>query len=164
LVKIITVDGFFTQEQATQMYHTVNNLQYIDSEFGQEIPNFNLVAPDANEQFSSILNTNIEVNEDLSGRFRRPKLFIHFESFDSTNEWIFAVALEQSTFNVYESHTGAKTALDDHKQQYGNLFAWDLTINYVLKPGQGVLFRPWLFHSFDTGLIQTFRLVEKDGS
>jgi hypothetical protein len=41
------------------------------------------------------------------------------------------------------------------------LFEWDLKTNYLLDPGQGILFRPWLFHSFDTGLIQMFRLREE---
>lgn len=164
LVKLITVDGFMSTEQATQLYNTVGNLQYVETEFGREIPDFYLVAPDANEQFSTILNTNFEVDESRSGVFRYPALFIHFEEFSSMNEWVFAVALQQSTFNVYENHRGYKTALEEHKLGYRNLFEWDLTINYILKPGQGILFRPWLFHSFDTGLIQTFRLIEKNGS
>ena len=162
LVKIITVDGFFTSEQASQLQNVVANLEYKDSEFGREIPEFYLISPDANEQFSTILNTKIEVDESRSGRFRYPHLFVHFEGFDSMNEWVFAVALDNSTFNVYESLHGPQTALEGHKLPYRDLFAWDLTINYLLKPGQGVLFRPWLFHSFDSGLIQTFRFTEKN--
>ena len=163
LVKIINIDGFFIQDQATQMYNCVRNLQYKESEFGKEIPEFYLIAPDANEQFSAILGAEVEVLEEYSGRFRYPSLFIHFEGFDTLNEWVFAVALDNSTFNVYESLKGPKNALEGHDLPYRDLFAWDLTINYLLKPGQGVMFRPWLFHSFDSGLIQTFRLREKDG-
>jgi len=163
LVKIVTIDGFFNQDQATQMYNCVRNLEYKESEFGKEIPEFYLIAPDANDQFSSILGAEVEVLEEYSGRFRYPSLFIHFEGFDTLNEWVFAVALDNSTFNVYESLKGPKNALEGHELPYRDLFAWDLTINYLLKPGQGVMFRPWLFHSFDSGLIQTFRLREKDG-
>jgi len=156
------VDEFMSNEQALQLGNAVCNLEYKESEFGQEIPDFYLISPDANEQFSNILNTKMEVIEEYSGRFRKPKWFIHFEGFDSMNEWVFAVALEQATFNVYESSLGPKSALEGHELPYKDLFAWDLTINYILKPGQGILFRPWLFHSFDTGLIQTFRLTEKN--
>jgi hypothetical protein len=163
LVKIINIDGFFNQDQATSMYNCVRNLEYKESEFGKEIPEFYLIAPDANEQFSAILGAEVEVLEEYSGRFRYPSLFIHFEGFDTLNEWIFAVALDNSTFNVYESLKGPKNALEGHDLPYRDLFAWDLTINYLLKPGQGVMFRPWLFHSFDSGLIQTFRLREKNG-
>ena len=160
LVKIITVDGFFKQEEATQMSMVVENLQYEKTEFGTEIPNFNLVPPDADQLFSDIIGANLTVDEARSGVFRFPELFVHFEGFDATDEWCFAVALWPSTFNVYENLSGPKTALEGHQLGYRNLFEWDCKINYLLDPGQGVLFRPWLFHSFDSGLIQMFRLRE----
>jgi hypothetical protein len=103
----------------------------------------------------------VTVIDERSGVFRKPKQFVHFEGFDSFNEWIFVVALQQSTFNIFEHQSGATSAIDGYKFNYMNLFEWDLTVNYVLKPGQGILFRPWLFHSFDNGLIQSFRLNEK---
>lgn len=164
LVKIITVDGFFSQEEAQRLSLITDILQYEQKEFGKEIQHFNMVPDNADEMFSNILGTNIKVDQDRSGIFRFPELFIHFEEFDSTDEWVFAVALQQSTFNVYEHISGARSALDGYKFGYRNLFEWDLNINYVLKPGQGVLFRPWLFHSFDTGQIQVFRLKEINGN
>lgn len=162
LVKLISVDGFFTKEEALRLCNITYDLNYEKCDLGKQIPNFNMVPEDANKLFSTILDTNIEVDEDRSGIFRLPELFIHFEEFDSMNEWVFAVALQESIFNVFEHKSGAKNALDNYQLGYRNLFEWDLNINYVLKPGQGVLFRPWLFHSFDTGLIQIFRLKEKN--
>ena len=70
------------------------------------------------------------------------------------------VALQPSTLNIFEHKSGATSALQEYKFNYRNLFEWDLQINYLLKPGQGVFFRPWLFHSFDTGLVQIFRMNE----
>lgn len=160
LVKSIIVDGFLTQEQAISLTNCVAGLQYVEKEFGKEIENFNLVPADANKLFSDIINTNIEVDEDISGVFRFPKLFVHFEPFDNMNEWVFAVALQSSTFNIYENLTGPKNALDGYTLGYRDMFQWDVTSNHLLQPGQGILFRPWLFHSFDTGLIQIFRLKE----
>lgn len=161
LVKIITVDGFFTGDQANTLTAATYNLQYKETEFGKEIPDFNLIPSDFDQHASKILNTTIEVDEVRSGFFRLPKSFIHFEGFDGTDEWVLAVALQQSTFNVFEHASGVTNALQGYKYNYQDLFQWDLKINYVLDPGQAVLFRPWLFHSFDTGLIQTFRLKEK---
>jgi hypothetical protein len=161
LVKLITVDGFFTKEQAIDLCRSTYYLQYTKTDLGEEIENFNMVPEDSNKLFSNILGTTIIVDEDRSGIFRKPQNLIHFEGFDSTDEWVFAVALQQSTFNIYEHRTGITNALSGYKYNYRNLFEWDLKINYVLDPGQGVLFRPWLFHSFDTGLIQMFRLKEK---
>lgn len=160
LVKIVTVDGFFKLEDAARLSRITFDLKYEETEFGEEIPNFNMVPENANELFSNILGTNITVDQDRSGVFRRPVNFIHFEGFDKNNEWIFVCALQQSTFNVFEHQSGAITALDGHMFNYRNLFEWDLKINYILSPGQGVLFRPWLFHSLDKGLVQIFRLIE----
>ena len=161
LVKIITVDGFFTKEQADELTAITYNLQFDETEFGKEIPNFNLIQPDFNKHASIIFNTTIKVDENRSGFFRIPKQFIHFEGFDSLNEWIFVVALQKSIFNVFEHKSGSANALQGYKYGYNNLFEWDLTINYEIQPGQGVMFRPWLFHSFNTGLLQTFRITEK---
>lgn len=162
LVKIITVDGFFSKEEAIRLSNITYNLQYVKKDFGGEIENFNMVPENSNEMFSNILGSNVEVDEDRSGIFRIPERFIHFEEFSDSNEWIFVVALQSSTFDVFEHQSGAKTALDGYKYNYRNLFEWDHKINYQLDPGQGVLLRPWLFHSFDCGLIQVFRLKEKN--
>lgn len=162
LVKIITVDEFFKLEDARHLSLIVDNLQYNECEYGQEIINFNMVPEDIDQMFSTILGTNIVVDKDTSGVFRRPKLGIHFESFEGSNQWTFACALQQSTFNVFEHQSGAVSALQGYQFNYKNLFEWDLKINYILSPGQGVLFRPWLFHSFDQGLIQIFRLQEHE--
>jgi hypothetical protein len=161
LVKIISVDGFLTREQALQLCQTTYYLQYVEKEFGKEIENFNLVSPDADELFTNILGTKIEVDKD-SGIFRIPNNLIHFEGFDNTNEWIFAVALQDCIFNVFEHKDGSTNALQNYKHNYRNLFEWDHKINYQLGRGDGILFRPWLFHSFDTGQIQIFRLKEND--
>jgi len=162
LVKLISVDGFFSEDEARRLSYVTDHLNYEKCEFGQQIQNFNMVPENANEMFSTILNTNMLVDEDRSGIFRIPEMFIHFEEFEGIDEWVFAVALQQSTFNVFEHQSGASTALDNYQFGYRNLFEWDLQINYLLKPGQGVLFRPWLFHSFDSGLVQMFRLKEKN--
>lgn len=162
LVKIITVDGFFDEAQAEHLCSATYNLQYAETQFGKEIPNFNMVPENADKMFSDILGTSIEIDEDRSGIFRIPENFIHFESFENTNEWVFAVALQESTFNVFEHKSGVANALKEYKYNYRNLFEWDLIINYQLKPGHGILFRPWLFHSFDSGQIQVFRLKESD--
>ena len=160
LIKTITVDGFYTQQQAKELTSIVYDLQYTANDFGRQIDNFNLIPQDANVLFKNALNMNVQVDEE-SGVFRIPKSFVHFEEFSSPNDWMFAVALQQSTFDIFEHQSGAASAIDGYKFNYRNLFEWDLMVNYVLKPGQGVLFRPWLFHSFDNGLIQLFRLNEK---
>jgi hypothetical protein len=159
-IKTMTIDGFYTKQEAINLSLVVKNLQYTKTDFGYEIEQFNAVSPDSDELFSSVLGKTVTVDLDRSGVFREPELFIHFEDFNDLNEWLFVVALERSTCNIFEHQSGAKTALDQYKFGYRNLFEWDLTVNYLLEPGQGIFFRPWLFHSFDQGLIQMFRLKE----
>lgn len=161
LVKIMVVDGFLTEDDGIRLKNVVNNLPFVPCEFGEQIENFNMVPENANELFSSILGTKMIVDEDNSGIFRKPVTWIHFEGFDSTNEWLFACALSETTLNIFEHQSGATTALDGYQFNYRNLFEWDLQLNFVLKPGQGILFRPWLFHSFNGGLIQQFKLREE---
>lgn len=161
MIKTMTVDNFYTQEQATNLTMVVWDLNKEKSEFGMEIPNFNMVPAKADALFSKVLNKKVKVIDERSGIFRFPELFIHFESFDSPKEWLFVTALQHSTFNLYEHQSGVVNALQDYKFNYRNLFEWNLTVNYQLSPGQGIFFRPWLFHSFDSGLIQIFRLLEK---
>lgn len=162
ILKTMTIDGFYSEEEATRLENVTFNLQYKPSEFGEEIPEFNMVPENVDELFSNVLKIPVTVKEEQSGIFRLPNRgnMIHFEGFDSLKEWLFVVAIQQSTFNYYEHQSGAKTALDGYRFNYMNLFEWDLMCNYILKPGQGMFFRPWLFHSFDSGLIQIFRLEE----
>ena len=162
LVKMISVDDFITREDAYNIGAQVCRLNYVETEFGKEIPNFNLIPPDIEERFKIVLNTDFIVDKERSGTFRHPAPFIHFESFKKLNEWIFVVALDRTLFNLYENLNGFKNALEEHKLNYRNFLDWDLIVSYDFKPGQGILFRPWLFHSFSGGLIQTFRLEEKD--
>ena len=159
IIKTITVDGFYSPDSAKQLESVLYTLQYEDYEYGKEIPNFNLIPPDADNMFSTATGMKLTVDTD-SGKFRIPRLMIHFESFETANDWVFAVAIQESTFNVFEHKTGVENALQRYDFNYHNLFEWDLTVNYHLKPGQGILFRPWLFHSFDMGLVQNFRLLE----
>jgi hypothetical protein len=160
IVKIISLDDFYTQEEALKLNSVVCNLKYEESELGKEIKDFNLIPEDIDKTFSNILNTNIITKKEISGVFKYPYSFIHFESFETNNEWIFVVALDETMLNIYENKNGPKTALDEYKLQYRNLHEWDLIVSYMLKPGQAIMFRPWLFHSFSGGLVQQFRLEE----
>jgi len=159
MIKMITVDGFYSRDEALRLANAVWDLSFVESELGKQIENFNLTPGEPDALFSKVLRFPVTLDE-RSGVFRFPKLFIHFEGFDNSQEWCFVVALQASTFNVFQHKSGAKSALDGHQFSYRNLLEWDLTVNYLLEPGQGIFFRPWLFHAFDSGLVQIFRLSE----
>lgn len=171
-IKLIHADGFFKSGEAEQCWAVVDNLQYVEKEYGLEIPNFNLVFNGMEPIFSKMLGEPVNIDHKNSGIFRKPQNhLIHFESFDDVNEWRFVIALEKTTFNIYHhvkdiryhdiGEVDAKTALDEWKFNYRNLFEWDVVTNVILEANQGVFFRPWCFHSFEKGVIQVYRLLPK---
>jgi hypothetical protein len=160
MLKLLHADNFFPQDDVKKLYNIANALPFIEKEYGREIDQFNMVFPGLNPVFSRLLGESVVVDEERSGVFRRPmNCLIHFEGFDSPREWCFLVALESTTFNLYHHKSGAQSALDGYKWNYRNLFEWDYDVNILLRPNQGVFFRPWLFHSIEDGLVQYYRIL-----
>ena len=164
MVKMVLADNFFPDDDAEKLYHITKSLQFVQKEFGEEIEHFNLIKPGIEEVFSHILGEEVEIVEEYSGIFRRPTLTgVHFEGFDSPEEWCFIVSLDsvETHFNVYKHASGAENSLQGYKFNYRNFFEWEYDINLSLKRNQAVFFRPWLFHSIQDGLIQYYRLRKK---
>lgn len=166
-LKLIVADGFYDTDAATKIKYAISNLQWVEKSYGEELENFNLIQPNMDYMFSRILDEPIDIDENISGVFRRSMRTIHFEDFESLNEWCFVVALEKCTFNVYKhisdgngevGNIDARSALDGYTFNYKNFFEWNIETNIVLEPGQGIFFRPWIFHNIDGGLVQYYRL------
>ena len=160
--KLIHIDDFFEDPQF--LYGSIANLRFQPTEFGAEIEQFNLVTPNIGTTFSAILGEQVTVDEERSGIFRRPSGFIHFEGFDSPTDWIFAVALHETIFNVWHhkdkttNRVDSMDALHSYKHDYRDLFSWENKSNITLKPNNCVFFRPWLFHSFIGGCTHMYFL------
>lgn len=173
-IKIIHADGFFPPGEAEACCAVVDGLQYVEKPYGQEIEKFSIVLPGIEPIFSKMLGEEVIVDKQISGVFRKPIRFIHFEHFDTLKEWCFIVALQKTTFNIYHhvkdiryndyGQVDAKTALDGWQFNYGNFFEWDVVTNIILEANQGVFFRPWCFHSLEDGVIQYYRLLPKDST
>lgn len=158
MVKILQTDDYFSREQISNLYNAVSVLPFTPGEHGKEIANFRLIQPGIDEVLSRVVGESLVVDESRSGIFRVPNLNIHFEGFDTPNEWCFAIALEKCTFNIYYHLSGARNALDGWRFNYQNLFEWDYHTNILLEPNQGIFFRPWIFHSFSGGILQMYYL------
>ena len=169
VVKLIHADDFFPKDDARKLHTIASNLQFVEKQYGLEIDNFNLVTPGMDPIFSEVIGEEIIIDHARSGIFRKPmNCIIHFEEFDDLTEWCFIVALESTTFNLYNhleagplSKVNARSALDGYKFNYRNMMEWDVCVNIRLEPNQGVIFRPWLFHSIEDGLVQYYRLIGK---
>ena len=163
MIKIIHIDNFFNSNELQSLAAAVDNLPFVEKEYGQEIDQFNMVHPELSSIIHIATNLDVMVDEENSGIFRKPYNFIHFESFNHVTDWVFAVSLENTTFNVYENiKEGAENALDKYALNYRKLFDWDVVSNILLKPNQCVIFRPWLFHSFVGGIMQLYRLTDRN--
>jgi len=150
----------------------VQGIKYIEAEYGIEAENFNLILPDIHLIFSKILGEDVIIDKKRSGLIRKPyNGMIHFESFESTDEWCFILALEKTTLNIYKhvkdiryndyDVVDSRHVLDGYQFNYGNLFEWDVVSNIILECNQGVFIRPWVFHSLQDGTVQYYRIMPK---
>jgi hypothetical protein len=164
MVKLIHADNFLNPQDAQRAAAVVLGLNFTPKSYGLELENFNMVLDRLEPVMSRVLGERVVIDHKRSGVFRRPlNNVIHFEEFDSPNEWAFVCALERTTLNLYHhinssGEVDAETALQGYSFNYMNLFEWNLHTNIMLEPSQGVFFRPWVFHSLDQGMIQYYRL------
>jgi hypothetical protein len=171
MVKLIHADGFFPDRDAQNLKELSQNLNFVQMPHGLEVPNFNLIFPDSEIIFNKVLGERVIVDTKKSGVIRKPNNnSIHFEEFETTEEWCFIVALENTTVNFWyhidpENYMGelgeadSKSVLDGYQFNYSNLFEWRIHTNILLEQNQCLFFRPWVFHSLQDGLIQYYRLL-----
>lgn len=171
MVKLIHADGFFPNNDANNLKNLADGLQFVQQPYGYEVPNFNLIFPDSESIFYKVLGERVTVDPKRSGVIRKPNNNeIHYEHFDSTEEWCFVVALEPTTINFWyhldpKGEIGSlgtpdcRHALQGVDFNYHNLFEWNIHTNIVMETNQGLFFRPWVFHSLESGLVQYYRLT-----
>lgn len=160
-VKIILADNFYPQNDAEILYNVTLDLNYEETDYGWEVPQFNWVQAGVHEVCEHVIGEPLVMDKELSGSFRKPMHGIHFEGFRHPDEWCFVVSLDytECVFNYYKHMSGAQNALEGYKFSYKNLFEWQLEGSIILKRNQGVFFRPWMFHSMEHGLVQYFRFI-----
>jgi len=171
-IKLIHADGFFPKGEAESLCSVVQGMKYVEKEYGLELPNFNLILPDIHLVFSKILGEDVVIDRERSGTIRKPhNNMIHFESFESPDEWCFILALERTTLNIYKhvkdiryneyDSVDSRNVLEGYQFDYGNFFEWDITSNIILDANHGVFIRPWVFHSLQDGTVQYYRIMPK---
>jgi hypothetical protein len=171
MVKLIHADDFFPNDDVTNLRNAVVNSNFIEKPYGREIDNFNIIYPDIETIFHRVLGERVIVDPYRSGVIRKPyNNAIHFEHYNSPDEWCFLIALERTTINLWH-HIDPTNKMGDLEKatttdalmgvdyNYKNLFEWKIHTNILLEPNQAIFMRPWLFHSLESGLVQYYRLI-----
>lgn len=156
-VNLLKTNKFYSIDQINGLISTINLLPTYEMQYGYEIKNFHFIQPGLSLWLKRMLGENISLNEN-SGTFRKPFNFIHFEEFDSPEEWRFVVAIKPTIFSVFFHKSGVKSALEKYNFNYRNFLDWDYHTNILLEPGEGIFYRPWIFHSFTSEMIQHYQM------
>jgi hypothetical protein len=162
VLNFIHARDYFQQNDAESYRAVISNAadKFEQSEYGIEIPRFNMITPDDNMIFGGLLGDYVKLDEEKSGTFRKPwNNLIHFESFENLLEWRLAVALEDNTFTTYSHVTGAKTALNGYEFDYVNLDDWVVETVITLRQNDAIFYRPWVFHSFEEKLLLCYHII-----
>lgn len=162
VLNFIHARDFFYPNVANSFARVANGLKekMVPIPYGLEIPNFNMTDPELDMLLGSMLGDYMKVVDEESGTFRLPyDNLIHFEFFDSLLEWRMAVALDDNTFKTYRHISGARDARAEHKFDYHNLEEWIVETTINLPAGDAVIYRPWVFHSFEAKYIHCYKVL-----
>lgn len=160
VINFIHARDYFPEKEAEECRYAVQNLKFEPMAYGTEIRNFNLVPPETNMLMGAMIGENfVKVEDEGSGTFRYPyDGLIHFEEFDTLEEWRLSIALEDNVFRTYSHLSGFKTVLDCKNEEwkqlvYHNQDEWVLESTVNLRTNDAIFYRPWVFHSFEGKLL-----------
>jgi len=128
---------------------------------------FNLIFNDIDLVIGKMVGDIVEIDRPSSGTLRRTiNEVIHFEDFEDLNDWRFVVSLEENEFKTYIHKDGYKSVLDfikdeqsqDKELDYINKDDWEVETSIKMKPNDVLFYRPWIFHSFQDGILHYYKL------
>jgi hypothetical protein len=151
-------------EDIISLSQHISTMDFEDNMFGGQLKNFSFIPSELENNFSQMLNQNVEIQPD-TGFFRKSNNIIHIEPFYQHAQWLCIVAMEDITFSIYEQEY-IKTVFDVEDNLDNFIFntdpsKWINITTIKLNTNDYILIRPWLWHSVD-GLIQLFLLNQKN--
>jgi hypothetical protein len=164
-INYIHARDYFPKGEIEQFRPWIEGVKWVDKKFGQEMEHFNLIFQDIDLVLGKMTGDFLEVDRPNSGTLRKTlHEVIHFEDFEDTNDWRFVVAVEDNEFKTYIHRNGYKSMLDYIKQDstesldYLNVNEWELESTIKMKPNDVLFYRPWVFHSFQDGILHYYKL------
>jgi len=143
------------QKDVSQISTVIPTLSFTKNTLGDEINDFCVTNPMLSDLAEYLPQYKSKEN---SGLFRKPYDLIHFESFDSIDEWVVIYCIESFIFNTYTqkdiNYVFDIADITDIEDVFNN--EWITEAEIIVKPGQILMFRPWLFHSISGGIGHYF--------
>lgn len=158
---LIHIENFYNN--AKDIFEIVSKLDFKESLYGDEIPNFNMIPEGLTSAFSDLLGQKITLNKN-SGVFRKPYSPVHFENFHENSLYVAIAALEDTKFTTYR-HKELKSSLVFSVKENVNEFIkencfdkekWEVVADINLYQGNIVFVKPWIWHGLDNKLVKVF--------
>ena len=167
VINYIHARDYFPKEEVDRIAPLIQDVHWEDKPFGQQMVNFNLIFPDIDLVMGKMVGDLVEIDKPNSGTFRKvAHEVIRFEDFDSLNDWRFVVALEDNEFKTYIHNEGYKNVLDYIKDEseekillnFSDQEEWEVEATIKMKSNDVLFYRPWIFHSFQEGILHYYKL------
>lgn len=166
-INYIHARDYFPPGEIEQFRPWIEHVNWIPMKFGHEIENIHLIFPNIDVIMGKMVGDFLEVDRSASGTFRRtlPGI-IHFEDFDSLDDWRFVVACDANMFKTYSHVHGYKHHLEyvadesEGKPELAYLddTQWKEEAMIKMQPNDVLFYRPWLYHSFQDGILHYYKL------
>jgi hypothetical protein len=167
VINYIHARDYFPKDEIQALRPLVDDVSWSDKKFGKEMDHFNLIFQDIDIILGKMSGDLLEVDRKNSGTLRKTfHEVIHFEDFEDLNDWRFVVAIDENEFKTYIHKDGYKSFLDYIKDEneeknnldYLNKEDWEEETVIKMKPNDVLFFRPWIFHSFQEGILHYYKL------
>jgi hypothetical protein len=167
VINYIHARDYFPKDEVDQLRPLVQDVHWADKKFGKEMEHFNLIFNDIDLVIGKMVGDMVEIDRPASGTLRRTiHEIIHFEDFEDLNDWRFVVAIEDNEFNTFIHKDGYKNILDYTRDEnedkpeldYLNRDEWEVETTIKMKPNDVLFYRPWIFHSFQDGILHYYKL------
>jgi len=166
-INYIHARDYFPKGEIEQFRPWLENVKWVDTKFGKEIENINMIFENIDIILGKMSGDLLEIDRKKSGTLRKTlHEVIHFEDFEDTNDWRFVVAVDDNEFKTYIHKDGFKSILDytndDSEEKplldYLNIEDWETETVIKMKPNDVLFYRPWIFHSFQDGILHYYKL------
>lgn len=167
VINYIHARDYFPKGEIEAFRPLVEDVHWVDTKFGKQMAHWNMIFKDIDLVLGKMVGDLVEIDRPNSGTLWRPlHEIIHFEDFENLDDWRFVVAMDTNEFKTYVHKSGWKSFLDfvndpDPEKampNYTDPDEWHLETFVRLNPNDVLFYRPWIWHSFQSGVLHYYKL------